>query len=255
MTSETMAVAPHRGRPFAPSHPWDRNWFLLLILLTWAGVLVGFGWDVVDHVRRHGPPFPIIVHIHAAVFVGWLALLTVQSLLVRNRRMDLHRKLGWAMLGLAVLMTPLGLAAGWVSERRAHGTPFFDPAFFIFQIDDMVGFTGLVAAAFWLRAQPAAHKRLMVIATLFISIAGFSRIWAFAVPGAFSHHFSSFFVGLNTGSDVLILAIGAFDLITRGRLAPAYGPALIWVLANEAAASWLYFSPAWKVLATRIAGY
>ena len=72
---------------------------------------------------------------------------------------------------------------------------------------------------------------------------------------AFAPHFGSFFVGLNTGSDVLILAIGVYDLITRGRLAPAYGPAVIWVLANETAASWLYFNPAWKVLATRIAGY
>ncbi len=255
MTSDAMRMGARRGGAFAPSHPWDRNVFLILILLTWAGVIGGFGWDVADHLRRHGPPFPAIVHVHAVVFVGWLALLTVQSLLVRGRRLDLHRRLGLAMLGLTVAMTPLGLAAGWVAERAAHGTPFFDPAFFIFQIDDMLGFTGLVAAGFWLRAQPAAHKRLMVISTLFLSIAGFSRIWAFAVPGAFQPHFGSFMVGLNTGSDVLILAIGAYDLITRGRLAPAYGAAVIWVLANETAASWLYFNPAWKVLATRIAGY
>jgi hypothetical protein len=174
MTSEAMTMAARRGGAFAPTHPADRNLFLLLILLTWAGVVGGFGWDVVDHLRRHGPPFPAIVHVHAVVFVGWLALLTVQSLLVRGRRLDLHRRLGWAMLGLAVAMTPLGLMAGWVSERQAYGTPFFNPAFFIFQIDDMVGFTGLVAAGFWLRARPAAHKRLMVISTLFISIAGFS---------------------------------------------------------------------------------
>ena len=50
------------------------------------------------------------MHVHGVVFVGWLAVLTAQVLLIRRRRPDLHRKLGVAAMGLAVLMVIIGPA-------------------------------------------------------------------------------------------------------------------------------------------------
>jgi hypothetical protein len=82
--------------PFAPSHPADRDFFLALVGLTWLGIVGGFGLDMIDHVRNSSRAYPLIVHFHALLFVGWLVLLTTQVLLIRNRRADLHRRLGMA---------------------------------------------------------------------------------------------------------------------------------------------------------------
>src|ERR1700743_3151782 len=96
MTVEAVARAPEPAAPFTPQHRSDRNFFLLLVGLTWLGIICGFGLDVIDHVRHSTYAYPLIVHVHALIFVGWLVLLTSQVLLIRRRRMDIHRRLGMA---------------------------------------------------------------------------------------------------------------------------------------------------------------
>ena len=66
----TMDAAPKRPAPFAPYHKWDRNFFLLLVMLIWVGILMGFGPEIVDHVTKNEPAYPLIVHFHAVAFVG-----------------------------------------------------------------------------------------------------------------------------------------------------------------------------------------
>lgn len=241
------------GKPFVPQQPWDRNFFLLLVLLIWIGTAVGFGWDLVDHIRTNKPAYPAIVHVHAAVFVSWLALLTTQVLLVRVRRVDLHRRLGMFGLSLAAIMPVLGIAAAVVSERAKFGRPDSDPSFLAIQITMMVCFPVLVAAAYRMRSHPPAHKRLMLLSTIYLSLAGFSRWWflAFGVEPTFG----SMFVTLNAGADALIVALGAYDFLTRGRLHPAYIAGSLWILASELVANWLYFNPAWAKVATWLIGH
>jgi hypothetical protein len=255
--SNTIAARlPARpAKPFAPQLPWDRNFFLLLVLLIWLGTLVGFGWDLIHHIRGNGRPYALIVHVHAIVFVGWLALLTAQVLLVRVRRVDLHRRLGMVGLLLAAIMPVLGLAAAWVSERGKHGTAESDPSFLAIQITMMVCFPVLVAAAYRMRSQPPAHKRLMLLSTIYLSIAGFGRWWFLAFGDVFGPGFASLFVTLNAGGDALILALGAYDFLTRGRLHPAYVAGSLWILASELFANWLYFNPTWGKAAAWLVGY
>jgi hypothetical protein len=242
-------------RPFAAQQPWDRNVFLLLMLLVWLGIVVGFGHDIADHIRTHRRAYPLIVHIHAAVFVGWLVLVTTQMLLVRVRRTDIHRKLGLWGMALAATMAPLGLAAAWLSERLDHGTPNSDAPFFAVNITTMLAFVVLVAAAYGMRSEPPAHKRLLLLATICLSFAGFARWWSFAVGDALGSGFWPFFVMLYLASDILIVGLGAYDLATRGRLHPAYVAGTLWILANQLAGNWLYFAPRWKPIATWLAGY
>lgn len=35
--------------PFASQHPADHNVFLALLVLTWTGIISGFGLDVINH--------------------------------------------------------------------------------------------------------------------------------------------------------------------------------------------------------------
>ena len=103
---------------FAAEHRADRNFFAVFIIACWTGVLFGFfpasGARVMG---RADYAAPLILHIHAAAFVGWLTLLTLQILLVRKQRVDLHMKLGMIGVLLVPVMAYSGLAAELYSQR------------------------------------------------------------------------------------------------------------------------------------------
>lgn len=215
---------------FAPFHPWDRNFFLAYVGLIWFVILMGFVPDVIHHVEEHRPPYPLIVHLHAVVMVGWLILLTVQVLAVRIRRIDIHRWLGFAGAGLAAAVVVLGLATAWIVDRQDLNTPDFDAAFLSVQVLDMAAFGGAAAAAVAMRADPSAHKRLILLATLSLVDAGYVRWLGKPMTAWLGDGFWPFMAEVYLANGVLILGIGAYDLITRRRLHPAYiaGSAGVW---------------------------
>ncbi len=249
------AGAPRASRPFRPNHPWDRNAFLVFTALMWLGIASGFGSDVIRHVQAHDPPYPLIVHVHAAAFMGWLALFTAQVLLIRTRRLALHRKLGFAAIGLAVLMVFLGPATAYVVDHAKFGTPASDPPFIIIQLTDILAFAGLVAAAVVFRNQAATHKRLILLATIYITDAGFARWWAGGLHGLLGDGFWANMAQGYLGPDLLIVGLGAYDLVTRRQLHPAYVAGVAWALALQFTATWLYFAPFWKPISLTLIGH
>ena len=70
---------------------------------------------------------PLIVHVHAIVFVSWLVLFTVQILLIRFKKLPVHRKLGMAMVARPVTVI-LGPSTAWTVQhfsehRKPHAAP------------------------------------------------------------------------------------------------------------------------------------
>ncbi|HEX4271448.1 MAG TPA: hypothetical protein VHZ32_08680 [Rhizomicrobium sp.] len=253
MSVEALSRTP--AAPFAPYRASDRNAFLALLVLTWAGIVGGFGLDMADHLRRATHAYPVIVHLHALLFVGWLVLFTIQMLLIRTRRLDLHRRLGMAMAWLIPPMVVAGLAAAWTVERMAGlARPHAGVQFLSINITDMLGFVVLAGAAIWLRRDPAAHKRLMLLSLFFLSTAGFARLWLFTIGPLGKGTFWGFFITYKIGGDIPILRRAAYDLATRGRLHPAFVAGTGWVLANELAATWLYFNPTWRMISLKLLG-
>jgi len=255
MTVEAIALAPRRRAPFAPQHPADRNFFLLLVILTWLGVVSGFGLDMIAHFKGTRP-YPLIVHVHAALFVGWLVLLTTQVALIRNRRADIHRRLGVTAAWMIPVMVVVALATAWTVHRQIEllhpGNGH--PQFISINITDMLGFSTLAFAGIALRRDSSAHKRLMLLSTLYLSTAGFARLWLLTIGTADTHTFWGFFIAYNIGGDILVALLGAYDLATRRRLHPAFVLGAGWILANELAAAWLYFNPVWKAISIRLLG-
>lgn len=253
MSAEVLSGAP--AAPFAARHAGDRNAFAALLLLTWAGIVGGFGLDMAEHFRSHEAAYPLTVHLHALLFVGWLVLFTIQMLLIRDRRLDLHRCVGMAMAWLILPMAVVGLAAAWTVERIAGlAQPHTDVQFLSINITDMLGFVTLAGAGVWLRRDPAVHKRLMLLSLFYLGTAGFARLWLLTIGAAGINSFWGFFIAFNIGGDMLIVLLGAYDLATRGRLHPAFVLGAGWVLANELAAAWLYFDPAWRVISLKLLG-
>ena len=77
-------------------------------------VFVGFGPTYYFHINSPSPmttlsggPVTLIVHVHATLFTVWI-LLIVQTPLVAQRKIDLHRRLGIAGAALAAPMVVSG---------------------------------------------------------------------------------------------------------------------------------------------------
>jgi hypothetical protein len=255
MTVEAIALAPRPAAPFAPQHPADRNFFLLLLVLTWLGIVGGFGLDVIAHVRSNTRAYIPIVHVHALLFVGWLVLMTAQVLLIRNRRADIHRRLGMIAAWMIPAMVVVALATAWSVQRQVALLPGpHHPQFISINLTDMLGFATLAFAGIALRRDSSAHKRLMLLSTLYLSTAGFARLWLLTIGTAGVDTFWGFFIAYQIGGDILVVMLGAYDLVTRKRLHPAYVAGAAWILVNELAAGWLFFSPGWKAISVKLLG-
>jgi hypothetical protein len=262
MTDTVLDAAPVRRAPFAPYHKWDRNFFLALVLGIWLGVVMGFGGEIADRLHTSAPAYPWIVHVHAVAFVAWLVLLTTQVLLIRTKRPQLHYRLGAGMMGLALFMVIVGPATAIVMQRAAFGTKDSDPAFLAIQLGDIVGFAGLVTAAYLARHASSAHKRLMLLSTLFIADAGFARWLSPGLTTALGYGawpppaYGAFLLTTYLPNDLLIVSLGAYDLVTRKRLHPAYLWGVAWVAGLQLTIAHLYtVAPFWKTLAIRLIGF
>ena len=69
------------------------------------------------------PAPPAILHVHAAVYVIWLVLVSVQIFLVETGDIRRHKTLGWWTAIVSAVMVPLGLTAAFVDQARQVGTP------------------------------------------------------------------------------------------------------------------------------------
>jgi len=240
---------------FAPYHKWDRNFFLTYVVLIWFGILNGFVPEILEHVAKNKPPYPFIIHVHALAFVGWLVVLTVQTLLIRRSRHDLHKKLGLAAMALAAIMIVVGPATAFYMQRYHWGTPESDPAFIAIQLGDIIGFTGLAGAAFLLRGNSPAHKRLILMATLYISDAGFARFLGGPLHGILGDGFFPYMAESFLANDLLILGMGAYDLVTRKRLHPAYVAGVVWCFGLQLTETFLYRAPFFLPFAKHLIGH
>ncbi|HEY8012189.1 MAG TPA: hypothetical protein VIE67_14455 [Rudaea sp.] len=239
---------------FLPHHALDRYAFPLLVALIWGVILMGFVPEIIGKAQKNELHYPLLTHLHAAVFVGWLLLLTTQVALIRGRNIRLHRKLGiWgAFHALAVVI--FGLLVSVAVQRRDIGTPHGNPAEFSFALADVINFAWLAGAGLLLRKTPAAHKRLMLLATICITDPGFSRWCGDSVLDYFGKGFFGEWGFDYLGGAILIAGLGGYDLITRHRLHPAYAIGASWALGLQLLATYLYLSPWWKPIAIELIG-
>ena len=117
-------------KSFAPYHARDRAFFLVFAALAWIAVIMGFGPEVDGQLKGRAPFPPLIVHVHAVIFVGWLVLFTAQVWLISKRRPDIHRRPITANPGLAIgpqsvhritWPAPRAFSSAPIHVQRPHG--------------------------------------------------------------------------------------------------------------------------------------
>jgi hypothetical protein len=89
---------------------------------------------------------PLLIHIHAVVFTGWLVLFFLQAYFAATKRIELHLKVGQVGIWYGVLLVIVGLTTGVItSAGRTDGE---GAALLLAIIEDMLMFAGF----FWSRS-------------------------------------------------------------------------------------------------------
>ncbi len=188
-----------------------------------ATVLIGFGptYFFRPVFRPPGALTPLM-QVHGFLFSAWVLLLVVQTTLVAARRTDLHRRLGVLGGVVAALMVPAGAALALSSARLGLGPGGLHPVTFLaVPLGAVVMFAGFVIAGFMKRRTPAAHKRLMLLATIAIITPALARFW-------FAHRTPQIGLGL---TNLFVVALFVHDWWRDRRLHPVtlWGGLLVFV--------------------------
>lgn len=116
-----------------------------------------------------------LIHLHALVFTGWLALFSAQAVLAATGRLRWHLRLGRVGMAYGVAVAIMGLTTG---VMRAAALPRGGQAegLLYVAVVDMLVFASFFGAALWFRRRPEAHKRLMTVAATTLLVAAVGRM-------------------------------------------------------------------------------
>jgi hypothetical protein len=189
-----VTVTVSRG---ADKHLFDRRLFLIAAIAFPLIVLAGFGRTYYLKAFFDAPPLAsMLVHVHGLLMTAWVALFIVQVRLISAKRIRVHQRLGYAAIGLAVLI----VATGFVTALRAakYGAASTPPgasplAFLIVPLFDLIMFVILFGAAVYYRRKPAFHKSLMLLTAVnflppaiaripIVSLQSLGPLWFFGFP-------------------------------------------------------------------------
>jgi hypothetical protein len=138
----------------------EERFFLTMALVMAAILVAGFATNIV--VGRSTFASPLLVHIHAFVFFGWVTLYVTQNVLVASGNVAIHRRLGWLAVLWVPAMVVMGILITVHSLQSRGGPPFF--AMNEFMITNPMGvlyFAAMVFTAIRFRRQTDWHRRFM----------------------------------------------------------------------------------------------
>ena len=200
-----VATSTVKVRAGVPGRKYDHVFFSGMAVLMLGSVFLGFARSYYLAGMFNAPLPSMIIHVHGAIFSSWILFLLAQTTLVASERTDVHRRIGIAGFLLACVMVVVGVWAATNSLGRSGGPPGIDPkTFYIIPITDMLIFSVLVFFAYRARFDSAAHKRIIIIATVALMIAAIAR-WPIA--GVSGNPLTAALV-----SYVFLLMLVAYDL-------------------------------------------
>lgn len=221
-----MATQQLQARRISP----ERWFFSGMALAMAASIIIGFlptyfARGLIDGGQPLLPLTPLI-HVHAALFTGWMLLFVVQTLLVANGRVDIHRKLGLTAMAMLPVMMLVAMLSAFHEAARASGPPIVPPlSWLAVPLLSVPVFGGLIGLSLAWRRKPQSHKRLMLLAMVEMTSPAFSRWpWPAFVPAQ---------VGLYGFSDLFVLALMAWDVKRFGRVHRTTWFGAAWLVGSQ----------------------
>jgi hypothetical protein len=228
----------------------ERRFFTGMAIAMALACFAGFAPSYYLKAQFGTPQLKPLVHLHGAIFTMWMVLLVVQTSLVAAGRVKLHRQLGVAGAVLVVLMVVSGAAV--TLARGKTVTPGMPHevllGFLAIPFVALLTFPALIGAALHFRRNLGAHKRLMLLATSVFLAAAVHRLLMLLIDPAVTP--PAFFAA----TDLFIVALGVYDLVSRGRIHGATLWGGLVVILSQAASLFLAGSNMWMTFAHWITG-
>ena len=154
--------------------------YFFIVLGVAAMVVWGFWPSYFGPLLRGGVERHWIIHVHAAMFLGWIILLVTQASLVTAGQQRLHRRVGkfGIAYGIAVLCmgTIVSFAAPVLRLHAGQMSAAVASMVVLYNLTDMLVFGGFFAAAVAQRRNSDWHKRLILSATIALAAAAVGRV-------------------------------------------------------------------------------
>ncbi len=199
--------------------PLPRRFFQATTGLLLALVLVAFTPTFYFAERYGAGSYPPYLVLHGLLLTLWFIALFVQSTLVAERHVRLHRQTGVlaALVGFAVV--PAGLAAALGFPFRLVSADGDVPAVVARlgtvvwgNVGMLLAFSLLLVAALIMRRRYGWHRRLMLLAGISLTGPAFARIARFESFGGVDEA-----ALIAAGTAFLVSALFAADVKARGR--------------------------------------
>src|SRR5262249_15491753 len=141
-----------------------RGGYLALTFLLIAVVVRGFWPSYFGLLLRGDVRRPWVIHLHGAVFSGWMVLLLAEVALGAGGHERLHRRVGNVGIAYGTLVLGIGLVVSFVAPvlhvHAGEWTVDRAAGFLLAPLGDMALFGGFFGAAIAYRRRPEIHKRL-----------------------------------------------------------------------------------------------
>jgi hypothetical protein len=185
MSDVTLTTADSdrmRGAASGNALPQQRLRVAYLAIAITIAVMVGWGfWRTYFEPLLHGGVNKYwIIHVHAAVFAGWLALLVTQAWLVVTGNLHLHRSLGKVGVGYGILLICMGsiisIASPILQVQARQMAVARASLVVLYNLTDIFVFSGFFVTAMIYQGIPELHRRLILSATVALLSAAVGRV-------------------------------------------------------------------------------
>jgi hypothetical protein len=224
--------------PIAATHRFYAGIALLAAFIALMGFWPTYFGRLLEGTADH----PGVIHVHAAVFSGWLALFAAQIGFAATGQLALHKRLGAVGIwyGVAIIVVGVFTAFSQFADRVEAGRLDEAQARLLAPLTDMIVFPIFFGAAVLYRRKPEIHKRLMLVATTTLLVAAALRMSFLGEPLTRPMRLFIWFSPILLGM--------AYDLIVRRSIHPVYivGLAALYTLSLRGylveTDAWLAFS-------------
>lgn len=193
----------------------DRAFFVAMAVAIAATTVAGFSLNLAAGRSTFGSPW--WVHVHAITFMGWLGIYLAQNVLVYRGAIGTHRRFGRFASVYLGWMVSVGIGANVLAAMNHRIPRVFEPnVFLIWDWETVLVFAGLTWAGVAMRARTDWHRRLMLCGALQVMTPGVGRLLPLPFMGTWV------IWGVWCVTLVYLGVAATYDVITRGRVHPAY---------------------------------
>ncbi len=193
----------------APQTFYARYFFVAMAGLFPIIAVIGFTPNVQDIIGGVSKPH-WLVHVHGALMSGWLLVFLAQAVLAARGNFRFHRQLGLLAAGLGVIVwITMGAVAMHIliANHPPEGSWLFDlmlGALYLMACFGLFFAWGILVR----KKDPAAHKRLLLLATLVTMQTAVDRIHGLPAFGIESPYANFMYL------DALLLPLFVYDFTT-----------------------------------------